>query len=331
MRLTKILLLVVCALPLIIVTQDCADSSLEVARPEKIRSKRLVVYDVETYAELADLWEAYYSQFPSEDAYANWMYAARYAQWDDYEELLEKGLRKYPANPVLLYLAGIKKHGSADNEEAITYLERAVTLDPSYIDPWFSLVVNYMIRDDHQQTDVALQRLLESGAIAEEVMDYSYNMLLALDRDAILITNGDNDTYPGWILTRLLNHRPDVIIVNRSLLNTDWYPLYVIREGVPRFITSDELEKLRDSTKPPYSEILIPRIIDAAIKEGRPVYFSHTLTPTEMVLRYRQDGEMLGLVALITPPSEQYKISLERTIRTWLEDFRTAGMDSWSL
>ena len=85
----------------------------------------------------------------------------------------------------------------------------------------------------------------ESGVVQDEVMDYCYNLLASLDENAIIITNGDNDTYPIWILTRVLRIRPDVIVANRSLLNTDWYPLYLIKQGLPSFIAKRELNDLR--------------------------------------------------------------------------------------
>jgi len=331
MRLVRLISLVICTVCLLLLLQDCADSTLEIVRPEKIQSKRIVVYDKDTYNELAMSWKIYYSQFPSEDAYANWMYAARYAGWDDYTELLEDGLEKYPANPVLLYLAGCKKQGASNDDRSRMYLERAVILDPSYTEPWFSLVIQHMSRGDLEQMDVALRRLLEAAAISNEVMDYSYNLLSGLDKNAILVTNGDNDTYPGWILTRLLEHRSDVMLVNRSLLNTDWYPQHLIKEGAPRFITGGELEILRKDTKPPYSEPLIERLVETSIVEGRPVYFSHTLYRTEVVNRYCENGLVLGLATLVTPPAEQYRVALGRVVKIWLEDFRTAGLDSWTL
>ena len=115
---------------------------------------------------------------------------------------------------------------------------------------------------------------------------YSRDVLEPLPPRAILLTNGDNDTFPLWYLQLVEQVRPDVAVVNLPLMNTDWYVRQLRRHvaGFAGLLEGRELPApviLRDST------VTIP--VGAAARAGLP---STAVPPDSLTLRL--SGQFLG-------------------------------------
>jgi tetratricopeptide (TPR) repeat protein len=134
----------------------------------------------------------------------------------------------------------------ADPDSAWYHLKEAVRYDPEEGGAWSSLWIQAMKRGEREVEKRAAVQMIDSGFLSKPILAYNRWQLEHLPENAILLTNGDMDTYPSIALQEKEGLRPDVAVVNLSLLNLPWYAeLLAERHGVRLPFNQDDLESKR--------------------------------------------------------------------------------------
>ncbi len=138
--------------------------------------------------------------------------------------------------------------------------------------------------------------------------EYAWNILAGLDENAIVFTNGDNDTFPIWYLQQVEKFRTDVRVVNLSLINLPWYIKQLKHAPVNPLTmkrTDAEIDKLRHRIfeDPKTGERQFIMVKDYVVHDiittnhsqvGLPVFFAVTI-PQENMARYFPKLQMEGM------------------------------------
>lgn len=186
--------------------------------------------------------------------------------------------------------------------------------------------------------------------------DYAYNLLNSCEKNGVIFTNGDNDTFPLWALQEAYGVRKDVRIVNLSLVNTKWYikQLKTLEPRVPISYSEDQIDALRHSLNPiteptkyrmPSAGItvdlptrgelnalrvqdqMVVNIVDAN-KWQKPVYFAVTVSDNNL-MGLGPYLKMQGLVYRVMPEivQETERLDVARTVHLLdsVYQFRSMG------
>ncbi len=253
------------------------------------------------YREQAERWKQVLARTPADaDAWLNYYKAVRYSGFGDttiseerkmerQQKVAEEIGRAMPDSWVFHYVTW---WSGGNNDTLFPHLQRAYELHPDDSQMADDFLTYYEMKGEHALAATFARKWYDSRSMSPSLLDYNYNVLASLDSNAVIFTVGDNDTYPIWLLQRALGIRPDVTVLNVSLLLNSDYRQRVMKEND---IKGDgSLIDWERFSKKPYEECVADFLASVAHSTGRPVYFALTVD-TAFISKIRDDLYTTGL------------------------------------
>lgn len=214
----------------------CAFSLQSMAqKPEPVYSVVRQIHNFDWYEQQAKAWKQEIDKGTSNNmAWVHWFHANRYAAFADAkkrekskapyfqkaETILKMAEKAIPNSFELLYLQTKDNTGGHKSGDIILKAQAMRPYDPLIMP---ELMNHYQFDQDKAAIETVSQKWIESNEMPQELLATAYNNLISLEPNAILLVNGDNDTYPAWVLQAGKKIRPDVTIINIALSCIDSY------------------------------------------------------------------------------------------------------------
>jgi tetratricopeptide (TPR) repeat protein len=217
-------------------------------RPADVVSLRHCRLSDEAYGRLEKQWAAYVEANPTDvRAWVEWGDALRYLGKSIEADL--KYEQAYEIDP--LDSASISAYSvRVFHEEDYAWRQMHEALlqgsrrDPDFVEQYYTLWTTSLRAGDQETAELSLRRMVELGDMPRVLLDFGGNMIEGSAPGAIIITNGDNDTYPPHAYQVISGRRRDVDLINLSLLNTKWYIRYLRDKGLPIRLSDGDISAL---------------------------------------------------------------------------------------
>lgn len=196
------------------------------SQPQTVPKMTDRALDQASYVELAKQWKKYIEEHgESVEALVNLGMAHEYSgQKDAALAAARRAAEIGPDNPnALAYLAKLLGTNNIDEKEAIRLSKKCIAIEPDHELGLINLVSIYLKNGELDKADKILEMIFKQKIVHRPLQDFAYNMLVGLPDGAVLITNGDTDTFPPLALQAGMHFRTDVAVINHHLLKIDAY------------------------------------------------------------------------------------------------------------
>lgn len=204
-------------------------TALHAQSPQKVYRITQEYYSNDWYKIQSELWEKEIEKNPQNaEAWENYYYANRYARFEDINsaerqaklaKIIDEMGKAIPNSYEYTLLKAWNSHDVDD----ISGFEKAYHMNPDRPDPLYSIITHYELAGNSNKVEDLYHALYKAHDTITPLLDYNYNVLMSIEDNGILITNGDNDTYPARMLQIVKGVRPDVTIINISMAMTEKY------------------------------------------------------------------------------------------------------------
>lgn len=303
----------------------------ETLKPEKVYRIVYVQKPNKWYVEQAKLWKKEIEKNPKNpEAWYNYYNAHRYARYvetiktEDKQARLAKiieDMRKAIPGTYEYYLLNFWNDFCLTD---VSLLEKAYELAPKRVDTYYGFISHYEFVGQKKKLKEFCQKLYESKDIAPGLINYNYNVVASTEENAILFTNGDNDTYPIWVLQEALGIREDVTVLNLSISRAG--KSYLDRKLKEKDITIDfnKLPQIKDKEFfPRLCKILAVEYPDISIYFALTVYqnqIESIMSDLYIVgLAYQYSPERIDNMALLKKNLEK-NLRLDYLKYDWYDD-----------